>query len=211
MEVLPLFEGAITAEFASLTTKGAPLTYPVTPYIVECGTTLVVSTGLTHPTKAERARRNPKVALLFSDPVGSGLSEPPVVLVQGLGAVRDADLQANTDSYIQQSYKKLPEAYTVTPASKLRRMAWEAAQDLAVPESDPAPQGIPPVHGAPRRRTGAPWRDMPSNKWESRSLPLSMGLVFRSQYVCWELRCPLMDFSTKYLPDCRPISPARRA
>ncbi len=123
-ETLPMFERAITTEYASLTQRGAPLTYPVTPYIGETRQTLDVSTGLTYPSKAERARRNPKVALLFSDPVGTGLSKPPVVLVQGLGAVRDADLQANTDRYLRQSMQKVPEAYAGMPRFLLRQMPW---------------------------------------------------------------------------------------
>lgn len=113
------------------------------------------------------------MALLFSDPVGSGLSDPPVVLVQGLAAVRDADLQANTDRYLRQSFKKVPEAYAGMPAFLLRRMqwyfvriwiqvtplrilwwpegilnrppeGWEASTDIIAPESDPAPQGKAP-------------------------------------------------------------------
>jgi hypothetical protein len=172
-EVMALFERAITTEYASLTAKVAPLTYPVTPYISEDGQTLDVSTGLTYPSKAERARRNPKVALLYSDPVGSGLSNPPIVLVQGLAAVRDADLQANTDRYLRQSFAKVPEAYAGTPAFMMRRMPWyfvriwvqvtplrilwcpegnldrpperwEASVDIKAPESDPGPKGKPP-------------------------------------------------------------------
>src|ERR671932_2116676 len=76
-ELLPLFERAITVEYASLTRANTPVTYPVTPYVGEDGRTLDVSTGLTYPAKAERARRNPKVALLFADPVGAGLADPP--------------------------------------------------------------------------------------------------------------------------------------
>src|SRR5215208_5843994 len=89
-EVLPVFEKAITCEWATLTKAGAPVTWPVTPYLGEDGSTIDVSTGLTYPAKADRARRNPKVALLFSDPTGSGLQDPPVVLVQGMATVRDA-------------------------------------------------------------------------------------------------------------------------
>jgi hypothetical protein len=168
-----MFERAITTEYASLTARGAPLTYPVTPYIAENGKTLDVSTGLTYPSKAERARRNPKVALLYSDPVGTRLSKPPVVLVQGLAAVRDADLQANTDRYLRQSFKKVPEAYAGMPSFLLRRLpwyfvriwiqvtplrilwwpegnldrqpeSWQAPQDIIAPESDPAPAGKSP-------------------------------------------------------------------
>ena len=96
-EVRAIFERAMTCEFATVTKRGAPITYPVTPYVGEHGRTLDVSTGLAYPAKAERARRDPRVALLYSDPTGSGLADPPVVLVQGLATVRDGDLQANTD------------------------------------------------------------------------------------------------------------------
>lgn len=172
-EALQLFARAITAEYATLTVRGAPLTYPVTPYTADDGSSLDVSTGLTYPGKAERARRNPKTALLFSDPVGTRLQKPPVVLVQGAAAVRDADLQANTDRYLRLSTGKVPEAYAGMPAFMLRSMPWyfvrvwiqitplrilwwpegnlerlperwEAPAHLQVPASDPAPAGKPP-------------------------------------------------------------------
>ena len=169
-ELLPLFEAAITTEYASLTTRGVPLTYPLNPYISEDGSLLEVTTGLSYPSKAERARRNPRVALLFSDPVGTNLDRPPVVLVQGMAAVRDADLQGNTDRYLRRSFKKLPSAYSGTPAFMLKRMpwyfariwiqitplrmfwwtagdlsrppqTWQAPAEISIPASDPPPQG----------------------------------------------------------------------
>ena len=88
----------------------------------EGGTTLDVSTGPTHPAKAERARGNPKVALLYSDPVGSGLEEAPVALVQGLATVRNADLQANTDRYVCLSLAKLRAVYEGQPRFVLRSL-----------------------------------------------------------------------------------------
>ena len=94
--VLPVFDRAITVEYTSLTKAGAPIMTPLTPFLGEDMRTLDVSTGLTYPAKAERVRRNSKVCLLFSDPVGSGLEAPPVVLVQGRATVRDRDIQANT-------------------------------------------------------------------------------------------------------------------
>ena len=56
-DLLPVFERSITCEFASLTRQGTPITFPVTPYLGEDERTLDVSTGLTYPAKAERARR----------------------------------------------------------------------------------------------------------------------------------------------------------
>lgn len=170
-ELRGAFERALTCEYASLTRAGGPVTMPATPYL---GTgTIDVSTGLTYPAKAERARRNPRVALLFADPVGAGESRAPVVLVQGHAAVRDADLQANTDRYVRSSMTKLPAATKGQPKFLLRRMAfyyariwveitplrirwwqdrdlaeaprdWRAREDQRLGVSDPAPPGRQP-------------------------------------------------------------------
>jgi hypothetical protein len=126
--VVPVFERAITVEYCSLTRSGRPIMVPITPYLKPDGRTLDVSTGLTYPAKAERARRNPKVCLLYADPVGSGLVDPPVVLVQGLATVRDADLQANTDRYVRETLEKLPEAFKGQPRFLLRRLEWYFAR-----------------------------------------------------------------------------------
>jgi hypothetical protein len=78
-----VFTQAVTAQYTSLTQGGAPIVVPTTPFVEGGAGSLDVSTGLAFPAKAERARRNPKVCLLYADPVGSGLAHPPVVLVQG--------------------------------------------------------------------------------------------------------------------------------
>jgi hypothetical protein len=170
--VLPTIQRAITCEYASLTRAGAPITWPITPYYDEGGTTVDVSTGVTYPAKAERARRDPHVALLFSDPTGSGLTDPPTVLVQGLATVRDADLQETTDRYLRRTRSKMPRVLDpwflmrrqtwywtrvwieVTPTRILwwpggrldaEPQVWEADPAVAVPPSDPAPQGAAPA------------------------------------------------------------------
>jgi len=172
-DLLQVWERSATAEYASLTRTGSPVTVPTTPYVGVEGRTLDISTGLTYPAKAERARRDPRVCLLFADPVGSGIDQPPTVLVQGLATVRDRDLQDNTDRYIRRSTEKLPEATKGQPRFVLQRMGWyfariwieitplhvfwwpdrqlkEAAQSWHAPEgtaaplSDPAPSGSQP-------------------------------------------------------------------
>jgi hypothetical protein len=186
-EVRPILERAITCEYATLTRAGQPITFPMTPYSGEDGRTINVSTGLTYPSKAERARQDPRVALLFSDPVGSGLSRPPVVLVQGLATVRDADLQANTDRYLARTLVKLPDAYRGTPWVILRTMDWYFAriwiavtplrilwwpdgQLDAAPHRCEAPAGTsaPPSDPAPRGRALPAWQDAP-NDWQPRA------------------------------------------
>ena len=67
-----------------------------------------MTTGVGYPKKAEDARRNPRVALLFSDPTGSGIESGIRVLVQGTAEVDDADLDANRERYRRESAAKLP-------------------------------------------------------------------------------------------------------
>jgi hypothetical protein len=116
-----VFERSLVCEYASLTRAGRPITWAVTPYVGQG--TLDVSTGLSYPDKAERARRNPRVALLYSDPTGSGLEPAPTVLVQGRATVRDADLQAGADRYVRESLRKTS-GMDGTPWFLLRRMGW---------------------------------------------------------------------------------------
>lgn len=180
-EAAELFDRAVVCEYASLTRDGRPVTWPVTPY-VGAGGTLDVSTGLTYPDKAERARRDPRVALLYSSAEGSELERAPVVLVRGRATVRDADLQANTDRYVRESLAKTggfagmpwflvkrlgwyfarvwvevtPERIVWWPEGDLSRApeVWTSPRDVVAPASDPAPRG-------PR----LPSRSVPPSDW----------------------------------------------
>ena len=171
-EVAEVFTRSLTCEYASLTRAGTPVTWPVTPYIEPGKSIIDVSTGITYPSKAERARRDPRVALLFSDHVGSGLEKAPVVYVRGHAAVRDRDLQAGADRYVRETLGKLASAYRgpwivlkrhrwywvriwveVTPLRILwwprgnldaPPERWEAPPSIDLPRSDRAPSGRPP-------------------------------------------------------------------
>ncbi len=195
-EVIPSLERMVTVEYATLTRAGTPVTVPTTPYPGETGETIDVSTGLTYPAKAERARQEPRVCLLFADPVGAGEPEPPVVLVQGLASVSDSDLQANTDRYVRCSMAKLPEATKGQPKAALRRMAWyyariwvavtplhihwwpsralaEPAREWHAPEGTAAPLSDPPPPG---RRPGA-WIAPPSSWRDAAAMVSAPGAL----------------------------------
>jgi hypothetical protein len=210
--VLEVFERSITCEYASLTRSGAPITIPTTPYVGDG--TLDVSTGLTYPAKAERARRNAKVALLFADPIGTGPGPAPVVLVQGHAAVRDADLQSNTDRYVRVAGEKLPEATKGQPKFLLRRFAFYYARmwieitplrirQWADRELSSAPQEwrlepTPPLPGsdpAPPGRQPPPWKEAPQ-EWRQ---PAAQALR----------RLPFADLTVvnaEGYPTCLPVS-----
>lgn len=216
-EVRRVLQRSITAEYASLTRAGTPVTVPTTPYVEDHTRTIDVSTGLTYPAKAERARRDPRVCLLFADPVGSGLSDPPVVLVQGLATVRDTDLQANTDRYVRLSTKKLPAATARRPKYFLQKMTWyfariwieitplhmrwwqsrnledpasvwNAPEGTAAPLSDPAPPGEQP-HA---------WLAPPVSWYE-----------VASQIMAKSALCDLTVVDTNGFPLCVPVARAR--
>ena len=124
-DVQSVFDRFVTTEYTTIDAAGQPITWPVTPYYTPGGPCIDVTTGLGYPKKANDARANPLVSLLFSDPTGSGLSDAPMVLVQGSATVDDADLEANRLRYERESIEKLPETAKLHPPAAIRkRMVW---------------------------------------------------------------------------------------
>ncbi len=124
-EVQAVFDRYITTELTTVDDHGQPITWPVTPYYSPGARCIDVTTGLGYPKKADDARNHPLVSLLFSDPTGSGLSDPPMVLVQGSAEVDTRDLAANRSRYAAQDGAKLPGAARRHPPEPLRRlMRW---------------------------------------------------------------------------------------
>jgi hypothetical protein len=107
-EIQSVFARFLTTEYTTIDRGGQPITWPVTPFFRHGDSCIDVSTSLGGPKKADDAFANPRVALLFSDPTGSGLSGQPMVLVQGIADVDDRDLGANRDRYIRESLEKYP-------------------------------------------------------------------------------------------------------
>ena len=121
-EIQQVFDRFITTEYTTVDRAGRPITWPVTPYYRVGDTCIDVTTGLGYPKKANDARANPKVALLFSDPTGCGTDDPPQVLVQGTADVDARDLDANRERYGRESLEKLPATKEQLPPKPLRRM-----------------------------------------------------------------------------------------
>jgi Pyridoxamine 5'-phosphate oxidase len=109
---------ALVAQVATVTRDGRPVTWPMNPYLAPAGSTIDVSTGVTYPAKAERAKHNPKVGLL----AGGGAT--PLVLIKALATVREEDLQANTDRYVRESPTKTAQAWRGQPKWLIRAQAW---------------------------------------------------------------------------------------
>ena len=123
--VQQVFQDYLTCEYTTVDSKGQPITWPVTPFYEAGGECIDVTTGIGYPKKAEDARANPKVSMLFSDPTGTHLHDPPMVLVQGIARVDDKDLKANRDRYQKESTAKLPGASQMQPPGPMQSwFAW---------------------------------------------------------------------------------------
>jgi len=114
-EVQQTFGLFITTEYTTIGADRQPITWPVTPYYRAGGQEIDVTTGIGYPKKANDARRNPHVSLLFSDPTGSRMGQPPAVLVQGTAKVDTTDLAANRDRYYREAQEKLPAVKQMLP------------------------------------------------------------------------------------------------
>lgn len=154
--VQSVFENFITTELTTIDHRGQPITWPVTPYYARGGACIDVTTGLGYPKKANDARSNSLVALLFSDPTGSGVQDAPMVLVQGTAEVDDHDLEANRERYARESVEKLPGIRAITPPGPIQRMlSWyytriyihvRPERVYSWPGGDPGAE--PELHGA---------------------------------------------------------------
>jgi Pyridoxamine 5'-phosphate oxidase len=82
-EVEAVFQQVRTCEFPTLAKDGTPITWPTVALYEPAKGRFVITTSIGLPHKAYNVRRTPKVAMLYSNPTGSGLAAPPAVLVQG--------------------------------------------------------------------------------------------------------------------------------
>jgi hypothetical protein len=124
-DVQQVFDRFVTTEYTTIDAAGQPITWPLTPYYAPGDDCIDVTTGLGYPKKAKDTQANPKVAMLFSDPTGSGIDDAPQVLVQGTANVDDRDLEANRLRYKREIVVKLPAASGEMPPKFFDRfLSW---------------------------------------------------------------------------------------
>lgn len=85
---LDVLDAYRTCEFATLGKDGTPAAWPTAVKRRPDGT-LLLTTSLAFTQKAFNIRRDGRVALLFSDPTGSGLDPAPQIAVNGRAACPD--------------------------------------------------------------------------------------------------------------------------
>jgi hypothetical protein len=88
-EVAAVLRAYYTCEVTTVNAKGQPMTWPALSYYDEATGEIFFSVSIAFPVKAQNARKRPQVSLLYSDPTGSGLDQPPAVLVQGDATVAE--------------------------------------------------------------------------------------------------------------------------
>ena len=116
-----------TAEFATLTKDGTPVAWPASPLFLPDTGQFVLTTSIGLPRKAYNIRRDPRVALHFSDPTASGLTGAIRVLVQGEARVSDDVITspAGLEEWWIRSYERQPVNRGYTRNALTRRlMAW---------------------------------------------------------------------------------------
>src|SRR3712207_3497196 len=121
-ELAEAAERFLTTEFVTIDSAGRPIVWPVTPYFRPGDDCIDVTTGVGYPKKADDAARNPRVAMLFSDPTGAGIADAPAVLVQGTARVDDEDVAANRERFEREFAAKLPALAALAPREPLKRL-----------------------------------------------------------------------------------------
>jgi pyridoxamine 5'-phosphate oxidase-like protein len=115
--------GFFTCEFTTLDGQGRPVTWPVEPYYERETGELIVTASIAFPVKAHNAARNPRVAMLFSDPTGSGIGAAPAVLIQGRAQVSEArEWTPHAREHFRQSVLRQPASRTFVRNALARKL-----------------------------------------------------------------------------------------
>jgi len=72
-----------SCEFSTLARDGTPVTWPTVSFFEAEQRRFLITSSIGLAQKALNVRRDPRVAMLFSNPTGSGLVSPPQVLIEG--------------------------------------------------------------------------------------------------------------------------------
>ena len=109
-ELRSLVDDYFTCEFATLSTSGVPVAWPAVALVDPDTGSVTLTTSIAAPRKAFNIRRDPRVALLFSDPTGSRHRDLPQVLVRGTAVCPDEihTSPAGLEEYWSRQYRRQP-------------------------------------------------------------------------------------------------------
>jgi hypothetical protein len=133
-DVREVLRRVFTCEFSTVNGRGEAVTWPAVPALDEATGRIVCAVSIAYPVKAYNARRHPQVSLLFSDPTGSGLVDPPAVLVQGTCEVEEVlDYPPDIIGLFRTVSKRQPDSARFTSNPFVRRMfTWYLFQRIAL-------------------------------------------------------------------------------
>ncbi|MEU6275703.1 pyridoxamine 5'-phosphate oxidase family protein [Streptomyces populi] len=122
---LDVLDAYRTCEFATLGRDGTPLAWPTAARRRPDGT-LLLSTSLAFAQKALNIRRDGRVALLFSDPTGSGLKEPRQIFVGGRAECPDEIMTGprGAEDYWRMLFERQPHSRSYVLPPLRRVMDW---------------------------------------------------------------------------------------
>lgn len=131
--VTAVFREFRTCECTTVNTHGQPLTWPTEPFYDIPEGRLIITASIAFPVKAYNARRHPQVALLFSDPAGAEVTDPPAVLVQGDATVAElVDDPPWTYALFRQAVRHQPQARAFVANPLARSLFTFQFQRLAI-------------------------------------------------------------------------------
>jgi hypothetical protein len=110
-EVESVLRAFRACEFSTLARDGTPISWPASAQYQAAEGRFFLTTSLGLSQKALNIRRNSRIAMLYSDPTGSGLVSPPAVLVQGDAVVPEevvTSLRPIADYWIHTIMKRQP-------------------------------------------------------------------------------------------------------
>jgi hypothetical protein len=119
-----VLDGYRTCEFATLAKDGTPLAWPTCPIRQQDGT-LLITTSIAFAQKALNVRRDGRVALLFSDPTGSGISAPVQIFSSGTGQCSELTTSpAGLEEYWSMLFRRQPSSRGYTLPGVRSLMDW---------------------------------------------------------------------------------------
>lgn len=134
-EVASVLRDNYTAEVTTVNRQGQPLSWPSVAYFDEANGQIFLTVSIAFPVKAFNARRHPQVSLLYSDPTGSPLDNPPAVLVQGTATVAEVlDLRMpQMRALAELIWKRQPDSRRFSSNRIARRLfAWYLFQRIGI-------------------------------------------------------------------------------
>ena len=163
-----------TCEFATMSRAGVPIAWPVVVDVSPAADRIVLTTSIAFPQKAFNVRRDPRVALLFSDPTGTGRADLPHVLVRGTARcpARIETGTAGLDQYWRKLAIRQPASrnYGRTVVGRrlfdwyyMRLVITVTPREITTgpPSSEPGPMSAPPVSRADRSGFAQLGRELP--------------------------------------------------